>query len=246
MACELNNPAGCLSYGQWLATFPIKAEPSFDAIVNNDASASLRKLITTPFNSAGMLPDCADVAFILRHHYLKARGKSFSFKVGPKLSTATTFKLGAGVTDAQLRKVMIGAGTMSFQEERTAFALVNFYRGQHERIINLKQLLNAGLKPGDVFVWKRRPEIVSSNFQGHSQTVQAIIPPVFDADGDVITQGMIVLLQGNMSAGKGKGELQQRIYTFSELTGREDGNDRIVFEPRWEEEFFFGAGSWKG
>jgi hypothetical protein len=246
MACALNNPAGCLSFGKWLATFPLKAEPSSDEILNNDAPANLRKLITTPINSAGMLPDCADVAFILRHYYLKARGKAFSFKVGPKLSTAVTFKIGAGVTDAQLRKVMIGAGTMSFQEERTAFALINFYRGQHERIINLKQLLNAGLKPGDVFVWKRRPEIISSNFQGHSQTIQAIIPPIFDAQGDVITQGVIVLLQGNMSAGKGKGELQQRVYSFSELTGREDGDDRIVFEPRFAEEFFFGAGTWKG
>lgn len=246
MACELNNPAGCLSYGKWLATFPLKAEPSFDEILNDDAPVNLRKLITTPINSAGMLPDCADVAFILRHHYLKARGKTFTFKVGPKLSTAVTFKLGAGVTDAQLRKVMMGAGTMSFQEERTAFALVNFYRGPHERLINLKQLLNAGLKPGDMFVWKRRPEIVSSNFQGHAQTVQAIIPPVFDEHGDVLTPGVIALLQGNMSAGKGKGELQQRIYTFSELTGCEDGDDRIVFEPRFEEEFFFGAGPWKG
>ncbi|HEX4949705.1 MAG TPA: hypothetical protein VFZ34_23780 [Blastocatellia bacterium] len=246
MTCALNNPAGCLSYGKWLATFPLKAEPHSDKILNEDAPASLRKLVTTPINSAGLLPDCADVAFILRHSYLKARGKSFSFKVGPKISTAVTCKLGAGVTDAQLRKVMINAGTMSFQEERTAFALINFYRGQHERIINLKQLLSAGLKPGDVFVWKRRPEIVSSNFQGHSQTVQTIIPPVFDEQGDVITQGMIVLLQGNMSAGKGKGELQQRVYTFSELTGREDGDDRIVFEPRFSEEFFFGAGPWKG
>lgn len=246
MTCALNNPAGCLSYGKWLATFPLKAEPSFDEILNDDAPTSLRKLITTPINSAGMLPDCADVAFILRHHYLKARGKTFSFKVGPKLSTAVTFKLGAGVTDAQLRKVMIGAGTMSFQEERTSFALVNFYRGQHERTINLKQLLKAGLKPGDVFVWKRRPEIISSNFQGHSQTVQTIIPPTFDEQGEVITQGVIVLLQGNMSAGKGKGELQQRVYSFSELTGREDGDARIVFEPRWQEEYFFGAGPWKG
>ncbi len=246
MTCELNNPAGCLSYGKWLATFPLKAEAHFDEILNDDMPANLKKLITTPMTSAGLLPDCADVAFILRHHYLKARGKAFSFKVGPKLATATTFNLGAGVTDAQLRKVMLGAGTMSFQEERTAFALVTFYRGQHERIINLKQLLKAGLKPGDVFVWKRRPEIVSSNFQGHSQTVQAIIPPVFDDQGEVITQGLIVLLQGNMSAGKGKGELQQRVYSFSELTGREDGDDRIVFEPRFAEEFFFGAGPWKG
>ncbi len=246
MACSLSDPAGCLTYGKWLATFPLKAEPNFDKILNDDAPTNLKKLVATPVNSAGTLPDCADVAFILRHHYLKARGKAFSFKVGPKLATAATFKLGAGVTDAQLRKVMLGAGTMSFQEERTAFALVSFYRGQHERIINLKQLLKAGLKPGDVFVWKRRPEIVSSNFQGHSQSVQAIIPPVFDDQGEVITQGLIVLLQGNMSAGKGKGELQQRVYTFSELTGREDGDNRIVFEPRFAEEFFFGAGPWKG
>ena len=114
------------------------------------------------------------------------------------------------------------------------------------RRTNLKSLLSAGLKPGDVFVWKRRPEIVSSNFQGHAQTVQTVLPPVFDAGGNLITEGSIVLLQGNMSGGQGKGELQQRVYTFAQLTGSDTGDDRIVFEPRFGEEFFFGAGTWKG
>ncbi len=246
MACDLNNPAQCLSFGKWIATFPLRAVPSFDEILNADAPTGLRNLITTPINSAGMLPDCADVAFCLRHHYLKSRNKAFSFKVGPKLSTALTLKLGLGVTDAQMRKCMLNAGTVSFQEERSQFSLVTYYRDSHGRVTNLNSLLNDGLKPGDVFVWKRRPEIVSSNFQGHSQTIQEILPPVFDAAGNLITEGSVILLQGNMSGGQGKGELQQRVYTFAELTGVDSGDDRIVFEPRFGKEFFFGAGTWKG
>jgi hypothetical protein len=246
MICDLNNPAACLSFGKWIETFPLRAEPSFDAILNADTPTVLRNLISTPINSAGMLPDCADVAFCLRHHYLKSRSKSFTFKVGPKLSTAMMLKLGFGVTDALVRKCMLNAGTVSFQEERSQFSLLTYYRDQQGRTRNLKSLLAAGLKPGDVFVWKRRPEIISSTFQGHSQTVQAILPPVFDADGSIITEGSIILLQGNMSGGQGKGELQQRVYTFGDLTKVDDGNDRIIFEPRSEEEFFFGAGTWKG
>ncbi len=246
MPCELNNPAACLSYGKWLSTFPIMAEPNVDKVLNDMAPTALKSLVSTSLNSAGILPDCADVAFCLRHFYLKARGKIFSFKVGAKLSTATTFKLGAGVTDAQMRKVMLGAGTLSFQEERSQFALMTFYRNAAGRILNLKQLLATGLKAGDMFVWKRRPEIESSNFQGHAQTVQSVIPPVFDTQGSLITEGLIVFLQGNMSAGQGKGQLQQRVYTFGELTGRDDGDAKMIFEPRFQEEFFFGAGEWKG
>ncbi len=246
MTCDLNNPALCLSFGKWIETFPLRAEPGFDEILNPDAPTTLRNLISTPINSAGMLPDCADVAFCLRHHYLKSRSKSFSFKVGPKLSTAMSLKLGAGVTDAQMRKCMLNAGTVSFQEERAQFSLLTYYRDQQGRTRNLKSLLAAGLKPGDVFVWKRRPEIVSSTFQGHSQTVQAILPPVFDVDGSIITEGTIILLQGNMSGGLGKGELQQRVYTFGDLTKFDESNERIIFEPRSEEEFFFGAGTWRG
>ena len=246
MACDLNNPAQCLSFGKWIANFPLRADPISDEILNADTPTALRNLIATPMTSAGILPDCADVAFCLRHHYLKSRNKSFSFKVGPKLSTAMTLKLGLGVTDAQMRKCMLNAGTMSFQEERSQFSLVTFYRDQQGRVTNLKSLLKAGLKPGDVFVWKRRPEIVSSTFQGHAQTIQEILPPVFDTDGSLITQGSIVVLQGNMSGGQGKGELQQRVYTFADLTKVDNGDDRIIFEPRSQEEFFFGAGTWKG
>ncbi len=246
MACDLNNPAQCLSFGKWIEAFPLRAEPDFDEILNADAPTGLRNLITTAINSAGMLPDCADVAFCLRHHYLKSRNKTFTFKVGPKLSTAMTLKLGAGVTDAQVRKCMLNAGTVSFQEERSQFALVTYYRDQLGRITNLKSLLKAGLKAGDIFVWKRRPEIVSSTFQGHSQTVQEILNPVFDDSGNLMTGGTVILLQGNMSGGQGKGELQQRVYTFSQLTGSDTGADRIIFEPRSGEEFFFGAGTWKG
>lgn len=244
--CTLDNPAACLSYGNWIQTFPLTAVADFDEILAAGIPPALLELVTNPFNASGALPDCADVAFLLRHHYLKARGKTFSFKVGRNLATAVTFSLGAGVTDKQVRACLDGAGTVSFQEMRNSFALVNFHRDHNEPILNLNDLLAVGLQPGDMFVWKKRPDILTSTFQGHAQTVQAVLPPVFDANNDLITEGTIVLLQGNMEGGKGKGQLQQRVYTFSDLTKRDDGEDRIVFEPRFGEEFFIGAGRWRG
>ena len=40
----------------------------------------------------------------------------------------------------------------------------------------------------------------------------------------------------------GVGQLQQRLYTFTDLTDREDGDADIKDKP---EESFFGAGPWK-
>jgi len=244
--CTLPKPEDCKTYGEWLGTFPAPAS-SADANISAVLPSDLQKLLQGKLGQSGNLPDCADVALLLRHHYLKARGLSFSFKVGRDVETADTFTLGKATTDKEIKACMIGAGTESFQETRSAFALVSFYKTKGKNTLNLKQLLAAGLKIGDMFVWKRRPEI-KGNFQGHAQTVQIVTPPKPDPKDatKVITEGSITLVQGNMEGGRGKGELQQRFYTFTELTGKPDGDADIVFEPRHAEEFFFGAGPWKG
>jgi hypothetical protein len=244
--CKLQAPAECVTYKQWLETFPAPVSSS-DTILNAQLPVDLRSLIEGQLGASGNLPDCADVALILRHYYLKARGRSFSFMVGRTPDTSTTFTLGQSVTDKEMRACMVGAGTSSFQETRKGFALADFYKLKGKNILNLKQLIASGLKPGDLFVWKRLPS-VTGNFQGHAQTVQSVTMPQMDPkDPTKVTQeGFITLVQGNMSGGVGKGQLQQRVYTFIELTGRSDGDADIGAEPRYGEESFYGAGPWKG
>jgi hypothetical protein len=244
--CTLPKPADCKTYGEWLSTFPAPAG-SADANISAVVPADLQKLLQGKLGQSGNLPDCADVALLLRHYYLKARGQSFSFKVGRDVATAETFTLGKDTSDKEMRACMVGAGTESFQETRSAFALVSFYKTKGKNTLNLKQLLAAGLATGDMFVWKRRPEI-KGNFQGHAQTVQVVSLPSPDPKDATkfIKEGSVTVVQGNMEGGKGKGELQQRVYTFTELTGKPDGDADIGFEPRHSEEFFLGAGPWKG
>jgi hypothetical protein len=83
-------------------------------------------------------------------------------------------------------------------------------------------------------VWKRLAS-VHGNFEGHVQTVQTV-----DVGGQKLT-----VVQGNMSAGVGVGELQQKQLTFLDLTGAADGDANILDRPPGSaEESFFGAGPW--
>lgn len=243
--CALNNPKDCTTYEDWLNTFPA-ASVSADKIITSSMPADLAGLISGTLSTGGGLPDCADVAMVLRHYYLKARGQSFAFMVGRDKKTAVTYTLGKATSDKEIRACMIGAGTESFQETRSGFALVNFYNEKGKNILNLKTLLAKGLKPSDMFVWKRLPTI-KGNFQGHAQTVQTVSPPKLDPkDPKKVTQdGSIAVVQGNMSSGKGTGSLEQRVYSFTDLTGTQDGDADIGEEPRHHEESFFGSGPWK-
>ncbi|HEV8580959.1 MAG TPA: hypothetical protein VGX68_17990 [Thermoanaerobaculia bacterium] len=217
-----------------------------DRSISANMPADLQALITGKMSASGGMPDCADVALLLRHYYLKAHGQSFSFMVGKDKKSAETFTLGSTTSDKEVRACLVGAGTESFQEERAGFSLIKFYREKGKKLLNLKKLLAAGLKAGDMFVWKRLPS-KKGNFQGHAQTVQVVTPSKSDPkDPSKITQeGSVVVVQGNMQGGKGVGELQQRIYTFSDLTGKQDGDADIGEEPKNHEEGFFGAGPWK-
>jgi hypothetical protein len=247
--CALDKPKACATYQAWLDTFPAMSGTA-DRSINSSMPADLAALITGKLSASGGLPDCADVALLLRHYYLNAHSQSFSFMVGRDKKTAETFTLGSGVSDKEARACLIGAGTESFQEQRAGFSLVSFYREKGKNLLNLKKLITAGLKAGDMFVWKRlpsKPGSAPAHFQGHAQTVQAVIPSKSDPKdaSKIIQEGSVTVVQGNMSSGKGVGMLQQRIYTASELTGRQDGDADIKEEPRHHEEFFFGAGPWR-
>jgi hypothetical protein len=206
--CTLGQPGNCATYGDWINIFP-DYSGSGDVNLTNDPNvpADLRKLVVDRIGSG--LPDCADIAFVLRHHWLKAQGKSFSFRSGRSVKDSVTFKLGKDASDKEVRACMVGAGTGQFQDERKQFALVEYYKNKGKRITDFEELRNAGLKPGDMFVWVKRAG-VKGNFQGHVQTIQSL---------DVKAKTMTIV-QGNMQHGKGVGELQQRQYTFADLTGK--------------------------
>ncbi|MDQ1394343.1 MAG: hypothetical protein QOF30_3320, partial [Acidimicrobiaceae bacterium] len=244
--CKLDRAKDCATYEEWLATFPTSTfGTGTDTNIAASMPADLAGLIGGPLGQGK--PDCADVAIILRSYYLKARGQSFSFLVGRDEKSAERFTIGKPATDKELKVCLIGTGTESFQETRSQFALVDFYKKKGKPLLNLKALLAAGLKTGDMFVWKRLPSM-KGNFQGHAQTVQRIRKPVFDSKDPtkVVTAGFVVVVQGNMSAGAGTGKLEQRNYSFKDLTGSDDGDADIGEEPRNHEEGFFGAGPWKG
>jgi hypothetical protein len=222
---SVGDPTKSPTFEDWLKTFPPYAG-SGNIDITAATPTDLKDLIT---GAAGIPPDCADVSLLLRHYWLKANGKTFTVKVGKK-----SYTLGAGITDSQVRACMIDTGSMHFQEDRKDHRLVKFYKTGGVPILNLKQLVAAGLKPGDVMVWKRLAG-VTGNFEGHVQTVQSV-----DAAGKTVT-----VVQGNMSAGVGVGQLQQKQLTFLDLTGAADGDAPIQPRPPGAaEEGFFGAGPW--
>jgi hypothetical protein len=230
-ACALGSPGSCSTYGDWVATFPDYSGPG-DVNLTNDPNvpADLRSLVADKIGSG--LPDCADIAFVLRHYWLKSQGQSFSFRSGRSVKESVEFTLGKDAKDKEVRACMVGAGTGQFQEERKKFALVDYYKSKGSKITDFEELLKAGLKAGDMFVWIRKAGI-TGNFQGHVQTIQAI-----DAKSKTMT-----IVQGNMVQGKGVGELQQREYTFAALTGNSAGKGEVQST---SEEDFFGAGPWRG
>lgn len=95
-------------------------------------------------------------------------------------------------------------------------------------------------------MWKRLPTRPGGSFEGHAQTVQNVSPPKVDPHDPAKTQeGSIAVVQGNMHDGKGAGLIEQRVYSFTELTGHRDGDGDIGEEPKGHEESFFGAEPWK-
>ncbi|MEK7810856.1 MAG: DUF4157 domain-containing protein, partial [Pseudomonadota bacterium] len=133
--CALDKPKDCASYEDWLDTFPA-ASAGPDKVITDLMPTDLKSLIGNKLSTSGGLPDCADVAILLQHYYLKARSQSLTFMVGRDRKTAVTYSVGEGTADKELRACMIGAGTESFQETRSGFSLVNFYKEKGKNILN--------------------------------------------------------------------------------------------------------------
>lgn len=227
-ACRLTEPQFCATYGDWLDKLPLPA-PAPDLTfedVTSGLPSDLKNVISGAIGPNGALPDCADVAFILRDFYLRKKKQTFGFKAGGR-----QFVLGSP-SPREVRTCMRLTTSATFRSRN----LLNFYRQGSTPIHNLKHLLDAGLHSGDVFVWTRLPS-VRGNFQGHAQTVQAIMRPT------PTSGGRIVFAQGSMR-GVGLGQLQAETRTFTGLTGKADGDAPI--QVRNNEESFFGAGQWKG
>ena len=237
------DPKDYASYGDWLQSLPADAIDYTSVNVTGKVAAALPELASLVTD---LHADCADVTLLLKHFYLQAHGQSQTIKsIDPHDSTKTVnYKLGAGVSRNELRKALIYLGTVSFQEKgRSRLAFVNYYGGSNP-LKNLKEIINAGLTAGDVLVWKRLPGI-HGNFSGHVQTVQRVYPYASVPPGyyGPESKGGIQVLQGTMEAGVAKEQIQSRLLEFSLLTGRDDGDGPITFQPDSEEEFY-GAGKW--
>src|SRR5262249_13202340 len=149
---------------------------------------------------ASLRADCADVAILLRHYYLAAHSekgtlKSYNSKSPKK---PLEFPIGKGVTRAQLRSALVNIGTVNFQETRPRLGAFIKYYGGSSPVKNLKMLIAAGLKAGNVLVWRRLPTI-SGNFQGHVQTIQKIVTDPADPGGP-----RLEVVQGTMEQGQPK------------------------------------------
>jgi hypothetical protein len=237
------DPASYSTFGEWLRSLPADAIDYAAIDVTGKIASELPNLARLVKD---LKADCADVALLLGHYYLQAHGETKLIKSTDSTakSKTVTYKLGAGVSKSELRRALSNLGTVNFQETRRKFALVQYYGGSAPWK-NLKKLLAAGLGPGDVLVWRKLPGI-SGNFSGHAQTVQFINPyvaPPGPGDAGTSRPGSIAVLQGTMESGAPVSQIQSRQLEFKLLTGRDDGDGDITYQPDGEEEFY-GAGKW--
>jgi hypothetical protein len=231
------------SYGSWLQSMPADAIDYTAVDITGKIAAELPDLADLVTD---LKADCADVTILLKHYYLQAHGQTQTMKsIDPKDSKKTVdYRIGAGISRKDLRLALVYLGTVSFQEKgRSRLAFVRYYGGS-KPIKNLKAIIQAGLTAGDVLVWRKLPGI-KGNFSGHVQTVQyinpyAVLPPGYAGPQQ---KGSIQVLQGTMESGEAKGQAQSRVLDFALLTGRDDGDAPISFQPESEEEFY-GAGKW--
>lgn len=182
------------------------------------------------------LPDCADITILLKHYYYEAHGKTIKIPARDSRNRKKRifYEIGSGVARKDLRMALVNLGTVHFQDMRKNERIVNYYGGSKPHK-NLKQILGAGLTPGDVLVWKKMSG-VRGNFSGHIQTVQNVV----EIGG---TSYRIDVLQGTLESGKAVGEIQTKVLTSVLLTGKASGDGPITFNSGGEVSFY-GAGKW--
>lgn len=236
------DPKSYGSYGAWLQALPADAVDDTAIDVTDEVKKGLPGLASLVTD---LRADCADVSILLRHYYLQAHKQTGTLKsINAKdIKNPIKYTIGDGVTKPDLKSILSNLGTTNFQDNKNRFAFINYYGGATPTK-NLKKLINAGLGPGDLLIWKRLPGI-TGNFQGHVQTIQTIKPAylVGPSQQGPEQEGSIEVLQGTMEAGVAKGEVQSKVLTFLMLTGTRDGNADISVQPQGEEEFY-GAGKW--
>jgi hypothetical protein len=230
------NPRDFSSYGAWIVALPAGAVDETSVDISDEVKHELPDLADLVVS---LRADCADVSILLRHYYLAAHDRREALKsYNPKTpKKPSEFPIGKGVTRSQLRAALVNLGTVNFQETLPRLGAFITYYGGRSPVKNLKQLISAGLKAGDVLVWKRLPGI-AGNFQGHVQTIQKIVTDPADPAGP-----RLEVVQGTMEEGEPKGEIQSKVLKFELLTGKRDGDGSITYQPE-SEEGFFGAGQW--
>jgi hypothetical protein len=234
------DPKQYSSFGDWISSLPTGSWDDTAVNVTGEVRKSLPDLADLVDD---LRADCADVTILLRHYYLEQHGEKAS--VPGWDSTAKrpiSYPIGKGVTRKQLRNAVVNLGTIHFQERGRKTAIVDWYLdAKKQPIKNLKQLLAAGLKQGDLLVWKKRAG-VRGNFSGHVQTIKSL-SAIIQAESSL--KYVLDVVQGTMENGTAKGEIQTKMLSYELLTGKADGDADITFLPGGGEEEFYGAGRWK-
>lgn len=226
------NPRNFADFGDWLGALPANAKDEHSVNETGEVRKQLPDLADLVVQ---LKADCADVTILLKHYYYDAHGKTIKIPARhPRTKKRMFYEIGSGVTRKDLRAAPVNLGTVHFQDMRKNARIVNYYGGS-KPYKNLKQILDAGLTPGDVLVWKKKRG-VRGNFSGHIQTVQNVI----DEGG---TTYRIEVLQGTLDKGKAVGEIQTKVLSSLLLTGKANGDGAITFEPDGDETFY-GAGKW--
>jgi hypothetical protein len=234
------DPKQYSSFGDWISSLPTGSWDDTAVNVTGEVRKSLPDLADLVDD---LRADCADVTILLRHYYLEQHGEKAN--VPGWDSTAkkpVSYPIGKGVTRKQLRNAVVNLGTIHFQERGRKTAIVDWYLdAKKQPIKNLKQLVGAGLKQGDLLVWKKRAG-VRGNFSGHVQTIKSL-SAIVQAESSV--RYVLDVVQGTMENGTAKGEIQTKMLSYELLTGKPDGDGDITFQPGGGEEEFYGAGRWK-
>jgi hypothetical protein len=234
------DPKQYKTFGEWVGALPTGSWDDTAVNVTGEVRKSLPDLADLVDD---LRADCADVTILLRHYYLEQHGEKSS--VPGWDSTAkkpVSYPIGKGVTRKQLRNAVVNLGTIHFQERGNKTAIVDWYLDARKQPIkNLKQLVAAGLRQGDLLVWKKRAG-VRGNFSGHVQTIKSL-SAIIQAESEM--KYVLDVVQGTMENGTAKGEIQTKMLSYELLTGRRDGDGDITFQPGGGEEEFYGAGRWK-
>jgi hypothetical protein len=234
------DPKQYKTFGDWVTSLPTGSWNDTAVNVTGEVRKSLPDL-------AGLVDDlradCADVTILLRHYYLEQHGDTATVPGwDASAKKPVSYPIGKGVTRRQLRNAVVNLGTIHFQERGRKTAIVDWYLdAKKQPIRNLKQLVAAGLKSGDLLVWKKRTGI-KGNFSGHVQTIKSLSGI---AEFEQPMRYVLDVVQGTMENGTAKGEIQTKMLSYELLTGKADGNADITFQPGGGEEEFFGAGRWK-